>query len=148
MIDWSRQVPSLPRTKNDDPVHVPLNSEVLAAIRSLPSWQERMGPIFRSQRRPEKPVLSNDHCFKPALAAAGISNFKWHDLRHTFASWLIQSGVPIERVSRLLGHKSLTMTLRYAHLAPRQLHDDVALLVTNSTSVAPGKIAEGSLPIM
>jgi integrase len=137
MIDWTRNVLDIPRTKNDEPVHIPLNSDVLAAIRSLPSWQERRGPVFRNQRHPERPVLSNDHWFKPALKAAGISDFKWHDLRHTFASWLVQDGVPLDRVSKLLGHKSLTMTMRYAHLAPNQLHEDVALLTKNSTAVAP-----------
>lgn len=140
MIDWTRNVLDVPRTKNDEAVHVPLNSDVLAALRSLPSWQERKGPIFRNLRHPEKPVLSNDHWFKPALKAAGISDFKWHDLRHTFASWLVQDGVPLDRVSKLLGHKSLTMTMRYAHLAPNQLHEDVALLTRNSTPVAPEPI--------
>jgi integrase len=137
MIDCTRGVLDVPRTKNGEAVHVPLNSDVLAAIRSLPSWQERKGPIFRNQRHPEKPVLSNDHWFKPALKAAGISDFRWHDIRHTFASWLVQGGVPLHRVSKLLGHKSLTMTMRYAHLAPNQLHEDVALLTRNSTTVAP-----------
>jgi integrase len=137
MMDWKRNVLDIPRTKNDEAVHVPLNSDVLAAIHSLPSWGERKGPIFRNQRYPGKPVLSNDHWFKPVLKAAGIVDFRWHDLRHTFASWLVQDGVPLDRVSRLLGHKSLAMTMRYAHLAPNQLHEDVALLTKNSTSVAP-----------
>lgn len=137
MIDWARNVLDLPRTKNDDPVHVPLNIDVLAAVRSLPSWWERKGPVFRNQRHPDEPVLSNDHWFKPALKAAGISDFRWHDLRHTFASWLVQEGVPLDRVSKLLGHKSLSMTMRYAHLAPSQLHEDVALLTKDSTPIAP-----------
>ena len=137
MIDWGRNVLDVPRTKNDEPVHVPLNSEVLAAISSLSSWRERTGPIFRNLRYPGKAVLSNDHWFKPSLKAAGIADFKWHDIRHTFASWLVQDGVPLDRVSKLLGHKSLAMTMRYAHLAPNQLHEDVALLAKNSTPVAP-----------
>jgi integrase len=132
----------LPRTKNDEAVHVPLNSAALAAIRSLPSWQERKGPIFRNLNHPGKAVLSNDHWFKPAVKKAGISDFKWHDLRHTFASWLVQNGVPLDRVSRLLGHKSLMMTMRYAHLAPNQLHEDVARLVPTGTAVAPEDQAE------
>ena len=129
MIDWTRNVLDLPRSKNDEPVHVPLNSEAIAAICSLPSWRESKGPIFRNQQCPSKPVRSNDHCFKPAMKKAGITDFHWHDLRHTFASWLVQDGVPLDRVSKLLGHKSLTMTMRYAHLAPNQLHEDVARLV-------------------
>jgi integrase len=137
MIDWTRNVLDVPRTKNDEPVHIPLNSEARKAIRSLSSWQERKGPIFRNQRHQERPVLSNDHWFKPALKAAGIVDFRWHDLRHTFASWLVQDGVPLDRVSKLMGHKSLTMTMRYAHLAPNQLREDVALLTKNSTPVAP-----------
>jgi integrase len=137
MIDWTQNVLRLPRTKNEESLHVPLNANAAAAIRSLPSWQEHKGPIFRNQRHPERPVLSNDHWFKPALNKAGISDFRWHDVRHTFASWLIQDGVPLDRVSKLLGHKSLTMTMRYAHLAPNQLHEDVARLVKNSTPVAP-----------
>jgi integrase len=139
MIDWTRNVIDIPRTKNDDPVHIPLNSDALSAIRSLPSWQERKGPIFRNQRHPGEAVKSNDHWFKPALKEAGITDYKWHDNRHTFASWLIQDGVPLDRVSRLLGHRGLAMTMRYAHLAPNQLHEDVALLTRNSSTVAPAR---------
>ena len=137
MIDWTRKVLDVPRTKNDEAVHIPLNGNVLAAIRSLPSSQERKGPIFRNRRHPEKPALSNDHWFKPALKAAGIHDFRLHDLRHTFAYWLMQDGVPLDRVSKLLGHKGLAMTMRYAHLAPNQLHEDVAKLTRISTTVAP-----------
>lgn len=97
MIDWTRNALDVPRTKNDEPVHVPLNRDVLAAIGSFSSWQGRKGPIFRSQRHPEKPVLSNDHWFKPVLKAARIRDFKWHDIRHTFASWLVRDGVPLDR---------------------------------------------------
>jgi integrase len=134
MVNWERKVLDVPLTKNGEPVHIPLNEAVLAAIRALPSWRGRKGYIFRNQQHPDNRILATEHWFTPALKAAGIENFRWHDLRHTFASWLVQDGVPLERVSKLLGHKSLQMTMRYAHLRPSQLHDDVARL--NSTAVA------------
>ena len=59
---------------------------------------------------------------------AGIVDFTFHDLRHTFASHLAMEGVDITTVSRLLGHASLTMPLRYAHLAPKHMGSAVNVL--------------------
>lgn len=53
------------------------------------------------------------------MKAAGLQNFTWHCLRHTFASRLVMAGVDIRRVQELLGHKGLQMTVRYSHLAQK-----------------------------
>jgi integrase len=63
-----------------------------------------------------------------ALRIAGIREFRFHDLRHTFASRLVQGGVPIKAVQELLGHADIKMTMRYAHLAPHNLRDAVSVL--------------------
>jgi integrase len=71
--------------------------------------------------------------FNTALRRAGIRDFKFHDLRHTFASHLVMAGVDITTISRLLGHKSLTMTLRYSHLAPEHMTKAVDILDSTLT---------------
>lgn len=65
--------------------------------------------------------------WKAARAATGI-DCRWHDLRHTCASWLVQVGVPLHTVAELLGHSSTSVTKRYAHLAPSHLADAVRRL--------------------
>lgn len=67
-------------------------------------------------------------CNSEMVVHKGIKDFHFHDLRHTFASHLVMAGVDITTVSKLLGHKSLTMTLRYAHLAPNHLSKAVNML--------------------
>ena len=70
------------------------------------------------------------------MLEAGIKKFRWHDLRHTFASRLRMKGAPLEDIAGLLGHKSLTMTRRYAHLGPNKLHVVVSLLNSTATTTA------------
>jgi integrase len=62
------------------------------------------------------------------LIKASIENFRWHDLRHTFASRLVMAGVDLYTVSKLLGHHDIKMTQRYAHLSPDHLHQAVRVL--------------------
>ena len=78
--------------------------------------------------------LTNVRHFCDACKKVGIDDFHIHDLRHTAASWLVMEGVPLLEVSRLLGHKSITQTERYAHLAPESTRTLVQILEGNAGS--------------
>ena len=68
-------------------------------------------------RKNGKPYGKLDKSFLQALSKSGILNFRFHDLRHTFASHLVMCGIDLNTVRELLGHKTLDMTLRYSHLS-------------------------------
>jgi integrase len=108
--------------KNQQTRHLPLNQE---AVEVLKKWKEQAPEGER--------VFAIDTGFKsawaPLLVRAKVTSFRWHDLRHHFGSRLVQAGVPLNTVRELLGHGSLAMTLRYAHLAPDQKREAVAKLV-------------------
>ena len=85
--------------------------------------------------------------WEAALAMAGLEDFRFHDLRHTFASWLVQRGRTLKEVQEALGHQTITMTMRYSHLAPDHLRAAVAVLdgVLSSPESEPTKAsAQGS----
>jgi integrase len=134
MVDWKSRMLNVSRTKNDEAVHVPLNDAALAALKTVFKRGSGRGRVFRSNNTGE--ALENArHRFDDAVVEASLKNFHWHDLRHTFASRLRMKGAPLEDIADLLGHKSLTMTRRYAHLGPNRLHEVVSLLdVTDTTS--------------
>jgi integrase len=109
-------------TKNGDPRTVHLNARADAVLARRWS-REAAGYVFGSAN-----WNSYRSAWETALCAARIENFRFHDLRHTFASWAVQRGVKLQEVKDLLGHKSLAMTLRYAHLAPENLRAAVSTL--------------------
>lgn len=91
-------------------------------------WEKCLACSFERQKSEGESPGNCPQCSKEVLRVAGINDFRFHDLRHTFASWLVMAGVDLTTVSRLLGHKSLTMTLRYSHLAPSHMVKAVAVL--------------------
>ena len=78
-----------------------------------------------------KPYLNVRKSFDATLKKCGIIDFKFHDLRHTFASQLVMSGIDLKTVQELLGHKSIEMTLRYSHLSPDHKKKAVNILEKN-----------------
>jgi integrase len=89
-------------------------------MRALHDGQHKF--VFPGQH-PGQPVMQPHRCFRGLLAAAKIKDFRIHDLRHTHASYLVQSGATLFEVQKALGHSSSDMTQRYAHLADTTLRD-------------------------
>lgn len=106
-LDFTHKVIFVKETKNGESREIPMNKHLEEALRELKHESEH---VF--------PGGSVRTAFEGALRRAGIRDFRFHDLRHTFASHLVMSGVDLLVVKELLGHKSLEMTLRYAHLSP------------------------------
>jgi integrase len=142
-LDWShvdlkaRRVVFL-NTKNGEHRGVPLNQDAFLALAGLAN---REGAVFRTPAGMAyydsgglggSPIKK---AFKSSCTRAGIEGLRVHDLRHTFASWLVMSGAPLRTVAELLGHKTLAMVHRYSHLSPDHLRDAVDRLSTGAPSV-------------
>lgn len=105
------------KSKNRKPIAVPLNALALGVLqRQQGKHPER---VFTFKGRPLN--SANTRAWRQALERAGVSNFRWHDLRHTWATWQRQAGTPTHELQRLGGWRTGAMVERYAHLAPEHM---------------------------
>jgi integrase len=120
-VDFNHQLLTVEgsNAKNRQTRHVALNEEAVSVLRL---WREQSG----TGARVFGVTTGFQSAWEKMLKRARISKFRWHDLRHHFASRLVQKGVPLNTVRDLLGHGSVGMSLRYAHLAPDQRREAVA----------------------
>ena len=103
-------------TKTNDTRHIPMNKETVSV---LEHWKKQAGKsryVFPNQEGGRLEDVKS--AWLRLLERAKIHGFRWHDMRHDFASRLVMAGVPLNTVRDLLGHSDIKMTLRYAHLAP------------------------------
>lgn len=117
-------------TKNGKRRSIPINSEARLALLDLAR--------YRAEHCPASPwvfvhangdrLQSVDKAYRSLVKQVGIENFRIHDLRHTCASWLVSAGVQLPAVRDLLGHSSIQMTERYAHLSPENVRAAVSVL--------------------
>lgn len=137
-VDLDQGFIYLSMTKNGTDRFVTLNSAAVQVLRRLQERHKRLGlppesTLFHSKR--DGLIKNPRKWFATALEQAKIEGVTWHTLRHTFASRLVMAGVDLKTVQELMGHKTIAMTARYAHLAPT--HKLKAL----ETLVRPGSVS-------
>lgn len=125
-------------TKANKTRHIPLNTEAANVLRQWRSSQTGTGLVFPGKEG--APMDNVNTAWQGLMTNATITEFRFHDLRHTFASKLVMAGVDLNTVRELLGHSDIAMTLRYAHLAPA--HKAAAVDVLNR----PAALVEGPWP--
>lgn len=102
------------QTKNGEDLHISLNDAAMSVLWSRKNVHNQW--VFTYQGKPIKRLTTR--AWYKALKRANIENFRWHDLRHTWASWLVQQGVPLFAVQEMGGWKTSGMVRKYAHLSP------------------------------
>ena len=115
---WAR------RAKGRKTLHLPLSDWALAVLRKQADKHESMVfPYTRttSKRTITKPMLDPKTAWGAALTEAKVADFRWHDLRHTWATWSVQAGMPLKVLQELGGWATLDMVMVYAHAAPSHL---------------------------
>ena len=121
-----------PKGKKD--IHVSLNATAIEVLKGQIGKHSVRVFTYRG-----KPITqTNTKAGRRALQQAGIENFRWHDLRHTWASWLTQQGVPLNVIQEMGAWESTEMVRRYAHLTPEQFgkHARIVDDLLNGTSTA------------
>ncbi|WP_179179989.1 site-specific integrase [Pseudomonas sivasensis] len=103
-------------TKTSDTRHIPMNKETIGVLEAWKKQVSKSPYVFPGQGGGRFEDVKS--AWLKLLERAQIDGFRWHDMRHDFASRLVMAGVPLNTVRDLLGHADIKMTLRYAHLAP------------------------------
>ncbi len=127
-VDLKNRIITLEHTKNGERLGIPMNETVKNLLSGLSKVRHITGYVFHTSTGTKINGSKAGKWFREACKKAGITDFRFHDLRHHFASMLVQNGVDLYKVQKLLGHKTGDMTRRYAHLAPKNLENSVAIL--------------------
>ena len=115
-VDFERACLRLPDSKTDYKV-VPLGAAALELLAELNRTKTSLVHVFPSMVRPGRPVCDINHVWYRVRRAAGLADVRLHDLRHSFASNIVNAGGSLPMIGALLGHKNVATTARYAHLA-------------------------------
>lgn len=120
-VDMEKAQIRLPmgRTKTGKTRYVPLNDQAMAVLRAVPRWEGCDWVVPNPKTL--KPLTAFYNGWHAARKEAGVPDLRVHDLRHTFASWLVESGATLYVASKALGHASSRSTERYAHVSDKTI---------------------------
>lgn len=132
-VDLEQRRLWIPGSKNGSPRSVPLNDAAIRALLALRDRGDGTGQVMRAGKGGHgllagAPQKTPREWFENACKKAGLNDYTWHCNRHTFASRLAMAGVPLRTIQELMGHKTIAMTCRYSHLAPKHMLDAVMKL--------------------
>jgi len=128
-VDLQRRVAVLHQTKNDERRALPLSGEALNCIKDLTQTRRIDTRLLFPDKSGKKPVHFRA-AWEKVLKEAHIEDFKFHDLRHSAASYLAMSGASLAEIAEVLGHKTLQMVKRYSHLSEQHTADVVLRMNT------------------
>jgi integrase len=128
-IDFERRLWTVPLSKSGKPRHIPLSEGALRLLeqaRDVASRYRVAGPYAFPNVETGKPLKDINHAWDTARKASGLAKVRLHDLRHSYASALVNEGRSIYEVQKLLGHANISTTERYAHLSQQTLAEGAA----------------------
>jgi integrase len=127
-VNLARRTITLLHTKNKRVRTIPINQTVCELLGRKQKVRSISGYVFTSLTGGPIDAANLIRAFRKVRERTGLNDVRWHDLRHTFATRLVQAGVTLYVVKELLGHTTLTMTMRYAHHDPESLRHGVDVL--------------------
>lgn len=134
-VDFEQRLIRVKLTKSHRTRYLPMNVRVVETLKALPRRPD-IELVFWNPKRGAHWSWTHGPGWQKAIRLSGVKDFRFQDLRHTFASRLVQAGVPIKVVQELLGHANVATTMRYAHLAPADLRRAVDILALSEEKAA------------